>query len=229
MDQDFLHLIFLWVWEQGWKQTTDWRPWGGRSRNSAALATTILSWNCFCLFVQSLSWSLIRNDFFALALVVCVESGLEVDHWLEALRGRSGNSAAQATTIFNCIFFFAFLFQKGFGHWSHQNFWHWRWQGMWEKLRERSSVGQTKCWPKEKQDWACLNKFRVQIFVWFSEDWHWTSHLSWLFALEVTMGSLHNLQLEQWAVPWIESWAVARECAMRNAMRIKQLPKNSAW
>ena len=115
MDQDFLHLIFLWVWEQGWKQTTDWRPWGGRSRNSAALATTILSWNCFCLFVQSLSWSLIRNDFFALALVVCVESGLKVDHWLEALRGRSGNSAAQASTILNCFFFCLFV-SKGF--WS---------------------------------------------------------------------------------------------------------------
>ena len=29
-------------------------------------------------------------------------------------------------------------------------------------------------------------------------------------------------------MPWIESWAVARECTMRNAMRIKQLPKNGA-
>ena len=57
-----------------------------------------------------------RNDFFALALVVCVESGLEVDHWLEALRGAEVETVQHKPQPFLTAFFFAFLFQKGFGH-----------------------------------------------------------------------------------------------------------------
>ena len=56
------------------------------------------------LFVPKWSWSLTRLRFFALALVVGVGSGLNVDHWLEASRGQKWKQCSMSHN--HAAFFF---------------------------------------------------------------------------------------------------------------------------